>query len=237
MKTKQMLFTVIGLVMSVVGLGNAQAVLHDRGSIPFLNNGLVYDDVLDITWQKNANLAATEPFGVSFPAYTNGRMDWDTANLWIDAMNEANYLGYDNWRLPGFTGIARCSNWNCTDSELGYMFYINMGATADNSILDGSNTDNLALFDNLQTFRSSAYWLGEENIYRADSAWSFYTRFGFQNNYFYKYNAFHPWAVRSGDVAFIPISGAVWLFGTGLLGLMVFYQRCNIKLLVKSTYI
>lgn len=34
-----------------------------------------------------------------------------------------------------------------------------------------------------------------------------------------KTNEYFAWAVRDGDVAVVPIPGAIWLFGTGLMGL------------------
>ena len=71
----------------------AQASLFDRGS------GLIYDDVLEVTWLQNANLAATNTFGVS-GIQANGAMDWATAQNWISAMNASYYQGFNNWRLP-----------------------------------------------------------------------------------------------------------------------------------------
>lgn len=69
------------------------AELHDRG------NGLLYDDVLNVTWLQNANLAETEHFGVERIG-VDGRMYFPYALEWIAAMNESQYLGYSNWRLP-----------------------------------------------------------------------------------------------------------------------------------------
>jgi PEP-CTERM motif len=83
----------------------AQASLHGRD----LDPGRVgfeawYDDQLDITWMADANLGATQSFGVSgigvpFLGSTGG-MTADTAAAWIAAMNAANYLGFGDWRLP-----------------------------------------------------------------------------------------------------------------------------------------
>lgn len=87
--------------------GAADAVLSSR-----LGGQAVYDNVLDITWLANANLADTEAFGltVSLNELPNpgeigstGRMSWFTANAWITAMNAAGgtgYLSYNDWRLP-----------------------------------------------------------------------------------------------------------------------------------------
>ncbi len=90
------------------------ATLFDRGG------GLIYDDVLKITWLKNANYAATEltdsrvaeiiatvssisghtlntfdfiKSGVSY----NGQMTWWGAMAWVQTLE---YGGYGDWRLP-----------------------------------------------------------------------------------------------------------------------------------------
>ncbi len=35
----------------------------------------------------------------------------------------------------------------------------------------------------------------------------------------------YVWAVRDGDVAAVPLPGAVWLFGAGLAGLLGYGRR------------
>ena len=49
---------------------SANAALYDRG------NGLIYDDVLDITWLQDANYAQTSGYD------TDGRMTWIEAKAW-----------------------------------------------------------------------------------------------------------------------------------------------------------
>jgi hypothetical protein len=41
---------------------------------------------------------------------------------------------------------------------------------------------------------------------------------------------FYGWAVQSGDVSAVPVPAAVWLFGSGLLGLIgvAKHKRANI---------
>ncbi len=90
------------LALAGLATDSAQAALYDRG------NGLIYDDVLNITWQQDANLAASNPFGVS-GINADGTMDWLTANAWIAAMNAAGYLGYSDWRLPILTPVNGAS--------------------------------------------------------------------------------------------------------------------------------
>jgi hypothetical protein len=72
----------------------AQAALHDRG------NGLIYDDILDVTWLQDANLAATETFGVSGIRPDGSFAGCNTPRRWIEAMNAANYKGFSDWQFP-----------------------------------------------------------------------------------------------------------------------------------------
>ena len=142
MKLKLMLI-VTALLVSASGV---YAELHDRG------NGLIYDDVLGITWLQDANLAASNRFGVS-EIQSNGSMNWNTAHNWIAALNadgENGYLGFNNWRLPTNTPVNGI-NYNYTfstdgstdfgynnsapnsafpenkSSEMSYMYYNNLG--------------------------------------------------------------------------------------------------------------
>jgi len=139
----------LGAVLAMSGAANA--TLMDRG------NGLIYDDVLDITWLQNANYAATELsdarvsniisavgsvdghalathdfYKDSSNNYT-GAMTWYGAMAWVDQLV---YGGYDDWRLPTtmdgmFTGYGytgtTTAGYNITTGEMGYMFYENLG--------------------------------------------------------------------------------------------------------------
>ena len=49
---------------------NATAALYDR------ENGLIYDDVLDITWLQDANYAQTSGYD------NDGKMSWADAKAW-----------------------------------------------------------------------------------------------------------------------------------------------------------
>jgi hypothetical protein len=101
-----------------------------------------YDSVLAITWLADANLAASNTFGLpyntdlgmhpndsSYPTstYSNiiqetGAMDWGAALHWIDAMNATNYLGYSGWRLPTMmdTGAPGCDFSYAGGTDCGY---------------------------------------------------------------------------------------------------------------------
>ena len=123
--------------------GVADAGLIDRG------HGLIYDDVLNITWLQDANYAQTSGYD------TDGLMNWTAATAWAAQLV---YGGYDDWRLPMIvdTGRSGCNfAYNSTDcgynvdtsaSELAYMFHVNLGnlsaSTSNGSFRSGfSGTD------------------------------------------------------------------------------------------------
>ena len=100
----------IGIFAALLWGNLAQAALHDRG------NGLIYDDVLNVTWVQDANLAASRNFGI-YGMRPDGRMgDCAMASRWIEAMNAARYKGYDDWQLPKASPV----NGNTWNDSLSY---------------------------------------------------------------------------------------------------------------------
>jgi len=88
MKKITVVFIAVFHLIVCVPLGNA--ALNDRGG------GLIYDDVLDITWMQDAN-------------YFGSTMTWNDAVTLVD-----NFVlqGYDDWRLPA--SDCSCSGSDCT---------------------------------------------------------------------------------------------------------------------------
>lgn len=198
----------------------AIATLIDSG------DGLILDTDLNISWLKDANLAASNTFGISGIA-TNGTMNWSTAQNWITAMNAANYLGYNDWRLPTVTdtGAPGCDfsytdtdcgyNSNTSTGEMAHLFFDELGNTAFyNTAGEGQQVGygltNTGPFTN---FQNSIYWSGTENAADTDRAWSFYFDRGAQSTDDKTLGIF-ALAVRPTAV---PIPPALWLFGSGLL--------------------
>lgn len=139
MKTTALCFAAACLLST-----SANAALESR-----LGGLAVYDTDLNITWLADANLAASNTFGVSGMG-ADGLMDWSTRQSWISAMNAANYLGYQDWRLPiSVMGDGTCSwegkdasiwfGFNCTGSEMGHLFYKELGGVAGQSITTAHN--------------------------------------------------------------------------------------------------
>ncbi len=197
-----------------LGLGISEAALNDRG------NGLIYDDDLGITWMADASLSVTNTFGAAGVINPTGTMNWQTAHNWIDAMNAQAYLGFDNWRLPSTrypdpSCEAVSGGHGCTGSEMGHLFYDELGGVAGQDIAVTHNS-NYALFQNIQ---SNMYWSATGFTLAPstpnDNAWTFYFPGGVQSTLAVE-NFAAVWAVREGDVALVPEPDAYALALVGL---------------------
>ncbi len=227
------LTTSIALCIGLLSASGANAAL-----VSALGGKVVNDTDFNITWLANANLAATNTFGLAYGVnYGNdsygtpsiidgdGLMTWGGAQKCIAAMNAANYLGYNDWRLPttlqpdascDFQSNGISTGPNCTGSEMGHLFYTELGSVAGQNITTAHNA-NYSLFNNVQ---SDNYWSGTEYAPNpAAFAWDFNTDGNTQYGD-YKGDYFNALAVRPGQVAVTPLPASAWLFGSGLLGLI-----------------
>jgi hypothetical protein len=88
-----------GLLVS--SLSQAALVAVNLDANPLNGHEVVFDTSLNISWLADANIAASNHFGVS-GINANGSMNWNTAQNFIAAMNSYNsgtgYLGINNWR-------------------------------------------------------------------------------------------------------------------------------------------
>jgi hypothetical protein len=232
------MFRSIAITLTLcLATATAQAALLSRAG-----GQAYYDDALDITWMANPNLADTNDFGVAgINAY--GGMTWYTAQSWIGAMNTANYLGTNSWRLPtvidtgtpgcdhAYTGTDCGFNVDLTTSEMAHMFYStlgNVGLYNTSGVGGGCSDGSPYCMTNdgpFSTFGDSSYWSGTSHAPYTGDAWHFLFLSGFQS-YTYKGGPeFYAWAVTDGDMlATVPVPGAVWLFGSAL-GLMGWMRR------------
>jgi hypothetical protein len=245
---KKILYVSISLFFLLTTITNAALNDNGDGTVTQTRN-----DGSKLMWIRDGNLAETETFGVS-GILSSGAMNWDIANDWIDAMNSANYLGYNDWRLPitlplngtydyqqttdGSTDFA----WNIsapgsaypgsTSSELAYMYYTELG-NAGYYYPDGSLTGcsfggcplNMSIFTNLQA--GEFYWSGTDYIGPNDSpdaAWTFSFYHGGYQDDGYKSLNGMVWAVR---VVPEPISSLLFVAGGTLLAGRRYLKRKN----------
>lgn len=209
------------LAFTLPGLANA--ALINRGG------GLIYDTDLNITWLADANYAMTS--GYDQQDATDGLMTWSYATTWAAQLT---YGGFTDWRLPTtLQPDASCANqysfgsggWNCTGSELGHLFYQELGGVAGNGTnIEDFHNANYSLFSNLV---SDQYWSSTTNGTYTGYAWEFY--FGGGNQYIQNKNgAIRAMAVHAGDIgatATVPVPAAGLLLGSSLLGLLGLSRR------------
>lgn len=208
---------------------------------------VVYSSVSDITWTADANLLGTlqasdtnlintiistitsiadTPNFLDTPAYsgshtlttadfgTDGQVNWFGAQAFVSYLNAINYAGSNKWALPA-AGDNPQTGYNPTGSQFGQLFYNELNGTAGGAIPDTTN------FRNEQVY---AYWLATEYASEPSNAWDFVTDGGSQG-FGNKNFQFYAWAVSPGQVSAVPVPGAVWLFGTGVIGYLALKRR------------
>lgn len=153
---------ILALLTGIALSGVAQAALHDRGS------GLIYDDVLNLTWLQDANYAATQyANSVGTLGDSDGLMNWTVANAWAANLvyhDSVRNVDYSDWRLPTMvdTGALGCNIANIgTDcgmnvqtvsgstiySEMAHMYFNNLGLKSYRSPTGAVQSD-FGLFGN-----------------------------------------------------------------------------------------
>lgn len=196
-----------------------------------------YDDILNITWVADANLAQTTGYDAD-----GGAMDWYTTQDWIASLNAANYLGASNWRLPQAVPVNG-SSWNessgvdgstdngfnisapgsaypgSTASEMAHLHYNTLGNPGEFDIYGDVSAEcyegpqcliNAGPFANIQEL---AYWSQAiPSLADPSVTWVFYFESGDQNGsplyVFGGEGAQHfAWAVSPGDL--LPQDAAV----------------------------
>ncbi len=216
----------LGMLLSV----NCQAALFDRGG------GLVYDDVLDVTWLQNPTVFAAQ-------SWTNAMTAVSDFSYYDSVRNTT----YSDWRLPHMANL----DWrtiadnndqpiygataNGSDNELAYMYYVNLGFEA-NPLPSGVEPGSYDLPSTTYSPEDFYNPFGDNIIYRG--MWSDFqvNEEGVPNYVWYMHFHFgetlydpsqgndwqYIWAVRDGDVSPVPVPPALLLMGSGmfLLGFM-----------------
>ena len=162
--------------------------------------------------------------------YTNGPSTWFGQINWASELNTAItsyniYPAYTvtwegSWRLPS-AGANPQVGYDQTTSELGHLYYEALGLENfdDRGHVYVSEAElNELNFDHLIP---SNYWYSTEYTDDQDKPWFFNMIFGSQGVYFHKSDTLYALAVHNAQVSAVPIPGAIWLLGSGLVGFLV----------------
>lgn len=207
MKTAKLIVFCL-LILFVWEVEESHSALVDRGG------GLVYDNVLNVTWLQDASLSGPQNWA--------GAVQWAQDLTFNDPIRN---VTYSDWRLPTTTNLFSSIGWDLSgqSSEMAYMFYINLGYSpiyGDPHLYPDPSAS--SFFPNF-VFRS--YWSGTDADTEVPRAWYFHFHTGLQDIDNQTENQSRAWAVRDGDVAAVPIPGAAWLLGSGLLGFIALKRK------------
>jgi len=125
--------------------------------------GTVYDSVSNVTWLANANLAASNTFGIAtcidpltptICIAKDGAMTSDTATQFIANMNSTAYLGQKNWQIPPVD--PNCGTFGCSEpaNPMGELYYGQFGLKQGMPVVIAPNTA-VGPFTNIQPY---LYW-------------------------------------------------------------------------------
>lgn len=239
------------LVILSIGLPCiTQAALINRGE------GMIYDDVLNVTWLQDANYAITSGYTQN-QSFTDDKMTWSEANTWA---SELIFGGYSDWRLPSIIPVngpsfnnsftfdgSSDNSYNITglNSEIAHLYHTSLNNTGFFDTLgnrtgcsaSGNSTclTETNFFTNILPNDHPIYWTGTEDSPLATNAWSFNIAIGQQFSFDKNRGLFNAWAVRTGDIDIdlaipsplpeVPVPSTIWLFGSGLIGLIRFRKK------------
>ena len=239
MKKKLLAGLATGLfVFGMAGMAQADlwtigtATYQTSGSNTAVNPGsgndqykLIYDTDLQITW-----LDYSAPYAIwgDYVTGLGGQDEW--ANTLGGSLTVNMNSGYSTsndwttgWRLPS-AGASPTGGYDQTSSEMGHLFYNELGM--DSNPVGGLTTtaelNSSEYFDNLI---ASWYWSGTGYAAGPHYAWTFNMGGGDQYGVSKGVSTGYGLAVRSGQVSAVPVPGAIWMLGSGLISLVTLSRR------------
>lgn len=210
----------------------------------------VYTDSAGNTGSYNLIYDADSPLGpITWLDYNNNNANWTNQTNWAASLNNLGELEYHlspgitmnwtgDWRLSarlspeGNDGQTDTLNYWKENSEMGHLFYSELGlGLGDNTIAEVLNASE---FNNLIASPSlfsgwPGYWIGKTSENDSQTLFSFrfenYNDVQLYPTIEIESAIIHGVAVRSGEISVVPIPGAIWLLGSGLIGLATLRKK------------
>ena len=199
MKRVLMLVTIIAMVSGFSLQANADLNLIGQGTSAHGMYNLIYDTDLDVTWYD----------------YTNAVDTWQNQVDWAGGLSVTFGVNtYTNWRLPV---SDTCLFYNCTGSEMGHLYYTELGNPAEGPLNNTRDFQNLI---------GGLYWSGTEDPDSTSYAFGFWFGSGTQTTGSKPNVPALAIAVRPGlAVMPEPISYILFIVGSTTLGYMYFRKK------------
>jgi hypothetical protein len=190
------------------------------------SGGVIYDLPNSYDSTPGSYVLSANDFDVS-----TGAMNWFAAQAWVNYLNTIRYAGSSQWALPttidnaysseGFQMPTNTIRWS---SELAALFYNELGQDPLSNVKFFHNS-NYELFSNMQ---EGTYWSGTESADLPFLAWSFSNMGGYQLRRDKNTPSYFALATSPGLLvapAPVPVPGAAWLLGSGVMGLLGLRRR------------
>ena len=230
----------IGIFVGLILLGMSGMAGVSQAALVKIGQGIHWDGINGVTtsnliWDTDTDLNGDSLIWLDYSA---PQKSWGDQKFWAQGINtmvitlDSGYTvawGTTSWRMPDAhnqDGSGPDYGHNVTDSEMGHLFYDELGFSSNRDWNSTSVTDselNASEFNNLI---ASWYWSGTEYASYQDGAWYFSMLYGLQS-YDSKFNTGYGFAVRSGQVSTVPVPGTIVLLASGLLGLVTVRTRRN----------
>jgi len=164
--------------------------------------------------------------------YPNGSMSWFAAQAWIKYLNYISYAGSNMWALPSTVDDpasltdGRGSHPAASSSQMAQLFLDGLGQNPSSGLKISHNS----AYDLFSGALQTAYRSGTE--YSIDPDYNYqvwqHMEMGLYQYRENKFGDFWVLAVAPGQVgalSAVPVPGAIWLLGSGLLGVLGLRRR------------